>query len=679
MNDLDRWYEHTAGRHNRVVSLYSSFLTGRIFGYLRYRLRFPFMVSTVRFAVHVAEFFILLNALGGVATFTVMVLRAGSLIVAGGWWGLLEVMRDRLRAFARSGDRDAADEEIGRWMVLGVLAALAVIVVGGVTVLLASLPGVDPIGRFYAFLVIAELALGLPVQVLHAGIYATRRVYKPIWSMFVSTAVQLAVLGAGFFYYPAAAVVVAIIAANAIGIWITVRYCLEAYRMTGIRPRVPHGGFWHRLPRIPPLLGLETTLSGLSLRLDAVLVLALVGFYGTNTRTFDLTAGSTSWEHIDAFQFFYLILPLFRGTYESAGIFYFDFVRLRCNPALRPLALLFFRKLLWVAPVMALFYWLLAASLGRFVLHDVPISFLLALLPMFLARAVIGIYQIRLFAEGRYRAHLATLLLLIVLLWLVWIKPNPASDLVEITAAMLVQVIVLINIQHWQDRRDPPLPTLVTFGEWTQSLGAEPGPVTVGTVTVPEAITSKQKSATVRLMQETFEGNGYFAFRSATALVFYRRVTGGAGPAVHLELQTATGGAVRHGRSLSATSGHDAVNRLRSVSWLERLDDTAPNSPQTLTAEFRKLFAEGIAFDTETLAGAPDMRTLDANILARALPTAVASLEDGADAVTLEGLRLTPVFGRGMLRLLCVLPPDPDPGNLRAWRRMARAGCTSDA
>ena len=327
---------------------------------------------------------------------------------------------------------------------------------------------------------------------------------------------------------------------------------------------------------------------------------------------------------------------------------------------------------------MALFYWLLAASLGRFVLHDVPISFLLALLPMFLARAVIGIYQIRLFAEGRYRAHLATLLLLIVLLWLVWIKPNPASDLVEITAAMLVQVIVLINIQHWQDRRDPPLPTLVTFGEWTQSLGAEPGPVTVGTVTVPEAITSKQKSATVRLMQETFEGNGYFAFRSATALVFYRRVTGGAGPAVHLELQTATGGAVRHGRSLSATSGHDAVNRLRSVSWLERLDDTAPNSPQTLTAEFLKLFAEGIAFDTGTLAGAPDMRTLDSNILARALPTAIASIGDGADAVTLEGRRLTPVFGRGMLLLLCVLPPDPDPGNLRAWRRIARAGCTSD-
>ena len=33
------------------------------------------------------------------------------------------------------------------------------------------------------------------------------------------------------------------------------------------------------------------------------------------------------------FQFFYLILPLFRGTYDSAGLFYFDLVRLRRTPA----------------------------------------------------------------------------------------------------------------------------------------------------------------------------------------------------------------------------------------------------------------------------------------------------------------------------------------------------------
>lgn len=659
MNEVDRWFHRTAGHHDRGVSLYVSFLTGRLPAYFRYRLRFPFLVSTVRFAVHVAEFFILLSALGGVATFTVMVLRAGSLIVAGGWWGLLEIMRDRLRAFAKSGERDAAEFEIGRWLLLGGVAAVVATIVGGAVLQVASLAGENPVGRVYAFLIIVELALGLPIRVLHSGIFATRRVHKPIWSMFVPTVVQLIVLTVGFFYYPAAAVVIAIVASNAISIWITVHYCLEAYRMTGIRPRLPSQGFWNRFPRIPPWLGLETTFSGLSLRLDAVLVLALVGFYGTSTRTFDLTAASSAWGHINAFQFFYLIMPLFRGTYESAGIFYFDFVRLRNAPAIRPLTIRFFHTLLWVAPVIAMFYWVLAFVLGRFMLHDIPISFLLALIPLFVARSVIGIYQIRLFAEGRFGAHIATFLLLLALLWLVWVKPNPASDLVEITAAMLIQLIVLINLQHLQDRRDAPLPTLLSFGGWRQALAAEPGPVAVGTASVPEAITTGQRSAMLSLIRETFCGTGHFAFRSPTSVMFYERVPEPGMAGSHLALQTATGGTVSL-RPAAPPAGDE------------------PCSPKDLITTFRQLFPDGIAFDTETLAGADEMRRLDQGTLARTLPAAMASLEDGSDEIPLDDNRLTPVFCGGVLRALFVLPPNPEPERLRCWRSIAKAGCAAD-
>ena len=130
LNDVDRWFEQTARRSRTPVSLYPSLLTGRIGTYFAYRLRYPFLIATVRFAVHVAEFFILLSSLGGVAAFTVMVLRAGSLIVAGGWWGLLEVMRERLRRFAHAGQREASEYEIGRWLVLSVIVGLAVMAAG---------------------------------------------------------------------------------------------------------------------------------------------------------------------------------------------------------------------------------------------------------------------------------------------------------------------------------------------------------------------------------------------------------------------------------------------------------------------------------------------------------------------------------------------------------------------
>ena len=657
MNEVDRWFARTARQTTQPMSLYPSLLTGRIFRYLGYRVRYPLLIATVRFAVHVAEFFILLSSLGGVAAFTVMVLRAGSLVVAGGWWGLLEVMRERLRTFAAAGNKDASGYEIGRWLVLAVILAVLVTAAGAVVLAVGNPTGAGPVARLYAFLIVVEFAIDLPVRVLHSGVYATRRVYKPAWSMIVPTVVQLAILGVGFYFYPGAAIIFAIVVSNALGLWITVHFTLEVYRLMGLRPRVDRVHWWRDLPSIPLRLGVETTLSGLSLRLDALLVLALVGFYGTNTRTFDLTASLTSWQRIDAFQFFYLIMPLFRGTYESAGIFYFDLVRLRSTTAIRELQLAFFRRLLWVAPVVAVFFWLLSAALGIFIMRDVPMSFLLAILPLFVLRSLIGVYQIRLFAEGRFGAHLATLGLLAVMLWLVWLNRNPAGDLMQITAAMIIQLIVLINLQHLRDRSDPPLPPLVPLREWTRTLAGEAGPTAAGTIRIPGSVTPKQKSAVVALMRQMFDGTGHFTYRSPTSLLYYERIADSSGPdrpPAHVTLLEKTG---------AAASG-TTLNGL-PVS-------ASPDEPDSLVAVFKGLFDDGIVLDTQTLSGAEEMRTLDSAVLAGAMPAALAALEDGDCVVAVSGRLLTPLYRGGTLRKLFVLPTDADPSAMRAWREAVR-------
>lgn len=681
----------------------------------------------VRFAVHVAEFFILLSSLGGVATFTVMVLRAGSLLVAGGWWGLLEIMRERLRGFARTGQRERAETEIGSWFFLSVILAVTVTLSGGVALLVAR-AGDDPLGRLYAFLVIVELAIGLPVRVLHSGIYATRRVYKPIASMFAPTVAQLAVLGVGFFYYPTAAIIASIVVSNALSIWITVHYSLEVYRLMGLRPR---GGQavqrrWPHLPKFPPLLGFQAALSGMSLRLDAVLVLALVGFYGTDTRSFDLTAASAAWRHVDAFQFFYLVLPLFRGTYESAAIFYFDLVRLRSTPVLRQLQLTFFRRLLWVAPVIALFYWSLAAVLGVFVLHDVPVSFLLALIPLFIVRSFIGIYQIRLFADGRFGTHIASLVSLVVLLSLVWMEPNPASDLIQITAVMITQLIILIDVQHLRDRRDPPAPVVLPLAEWVRELSGERGPVRTGRLSIGAGVTGKQRSAAIQLATESLAGQGHLGFRSPTAALFYQRCDSQRGDdqrgehqrgpdgqaREELSLTALTGGAVSASAAAGAAAedGRSALQHLAAAQWLPQRaagalpeapdgtpdapDDHPENSerahgvtssdgytddPDALAGPFRALFTDGIVFDAVTLAGGRDLRGLDEDLLTAALPAAVTSLETGVDMVSVSGRWITPVYRRGELRQLLVLPPDPDKEAVGAWLRTVRHGSADSA
>ena len=653
VNDIDRWFERTAQRR-RPVSLYTCLLTGRLNTYFAYRLRYPFLITVVRFAVHIAEFFILLSALGGVAAFTVMVLRAGGMIVSGGWWGLLEVMRERLRRFARAGKPEAGEREIGSWLLLGGVLAVIVTLAAAVLLLVFNVSANDPVARIYAFLIILELAIDFPVRVLHSGVYATRRVYKPIWSMFVPIAVQLVILVSGFYFYPGLAIIASIIVSNAIGVWITVHYCIRMYRLTGLRPKIDRHHLRRQLPHIPARLGIETTFAGLSLRLDAVIVLALVGFYGTNTRTFDLTAGMTSWRHIDAFQFFYLILPLFRGTYESAGIFYFDLVRMRNTPALRELKILFFRRLLWVTPLIALFYWLLTVGLGYFVLHEVPFSFLLALLPMFMARTAIGMYQMRLFAEGQFGTHIATLLFLAALMWLVWINPNPAGDLMQITAAMILQLVVLIDIQHLRDRREPPLPTLVPLREWARLIDRSTGSNT-GSLSIPAATTPKQRRQLVHLLHETFKGRGHFAFQSPSMVVYQEQEPSAPVPTA-LALQTATGGAARMVRT----------GALRASS-----ED--PETAEALVDTFRSMFAEGVVFDLATLAGAEELRGLDPSLLATALPVVAGSLEEGTGVVALRGHWLTPVYRGGTLCQVLILPPGTESADVKSWTRIVKA------
>ncbi len=105
-----------------------------------------------------------------------------------------------------------------------------------------------------------------------------------------------------------------------------------------------------------------------------------------------------------------------------------------------------------------------------------------------------------------------------------WIDVNPASDLVQITAAMIVLLIVHINLQHLRDRTTS-LPTLLSLGDWIRALAAEPQPVRVGRITIPDWIDSRQKSDAVKVMRETFDDAGHLAFRSSSNLVFYQRIT----------------------------------------------------------------------------------------------------------------------------------------------------------
>ena len=657
MNDVDRWFEKAARKEDRSVSLYASLLTGRIFEYFRYRMRYALLLDGTRYVIHVAEFLIILTSLGGIAAFTVMILRVGSLVVSGAWWGLLEVMRERLRALAAAGQRDAIDREIGSWLALSFIVAAVVTVGGGVALLLLLPSNKDGIGSLYAFLVVIELALRIPVRVLHSGMFATRRVYRPLWSMFAPTVVSILVIAVGVFIYPTGAIVLAIVVSNAISIWISLRYTMRAYKLTGLWPQFASRSLLRMLPSIPPRFGIEATLSGLGLRMDAVAVLLIAGMYSLNNRAFDLTAGYSEWRGVDPFQFFYLVLPLLRGSYEATTVFYFDFVRLRRLPAFRQFQLWFFYRLLWTTPVITLFFWSLAIPLGLWVLPDIPFSFVLALLPLFVVRSLIGVYQIRLFAEGRFRALNVTLVFSAGLFALVWFDINPASDLVQLTAAMIVLLIVHINVQHWQDR-STAMPTMLSLRDWIGELTSETSQVRVGKISIPDWIDARQKSNAVTLMRQTFDGNGHLAYRSSSNLVFYERVTAdNAQRQPHLALQAATGGAANRAALISADE------------WTESVATDVADGLVELESEFQDIFEGGVAVDLVSRESRRALSGLESSLLVGILPMAMKSLEEGAVVTSVSGRSMSAIFHEGKLRLVFILPPEFETADLRRWRR----------
>ncbi|MBY0441424.1 MAG: hypothetical protein K2Q25_04710 [Mycobacteriaceae bacterium] len=674
MNNIDQWFERTARRQERAVSLYTSLLTDRIFAYFRYRLRLTLALATARFVLRAAEFLIVFSRFGEAAAHTVMILRIGSFIVNGGWWGLLEIMRERIREFSRSDKREAVEREIGRWLVLAIVTALSLLMIGCVALARLLPSDDDPLGRSYAYLVIIELALGLPVRVLHSGMFATRRIYRPVWSIFAPTIVQLAVMSMGIIFYPAAAIIAAIIMANTINIWITVHYTLQAYQLTGMRPRhqAQYRSLRELFPSIPVRLGIQTTLGGLALRLDGMIVFAIFGIHEFSSQSSERLPIFSAWQDINIFQFFYLILPLLRGASQSVGVFYFDFVRLHRIPALHQFQLKFFHKILWITPAIALFFWALSICLGFLIMPDIPFSFLAIFLSVFLMRSVISAYQIRMFAEGRFLALNTTIMLLFALLWLVWLDGNPASDIIQILAAVITLLIVYINLQHCRDRMTPPLPTLLSLRDWIHTLAQDPEPVLIGRITIPDWIPARQKAATVKIMQQFFNGKGHFAFRSPTAIFFYQR-TGQetAEQQPHLALQTSTGGAATRGECLhiAPTPGYAALRHIITEKWLLPSDSglTAPQNPVDLRAEFLKIFPTGIAADLKTGAGAADIRKLEQNVLAGIWPSATKSLAEGTLILFTSGRWLSAIFDQGQLRLLCILPTEFDASLVKNW------------
>ncbi|MCP4315274.1 MAG: hypothetical protein GY789_04395 [Hyphomicrobiales bacterium] len=674
MKEIDAWFRKAAKRQGRLVTLYSSLLRNRLMPYFVYRLRYLLVLQLLVLIVHVAEFLILFSHLQHFSVILIFLLRAGTLLVRGGWWGALEVMRERLRGLVGADAMRRSGDEVSSWLV-GSLLISSILIVMALAICLLYISrwdasGADAIVYIYALLIAVELAVRLPTVTLHSGIYATRRVYRPFVSMLFPTVVQIAVLAALYAFDPLTALIASIIASTACSIAVTYIYTLRMYRIAGMVPNLRRsvrsfGTFATRLPlgRLALSAG-----AGLALRVDSLLVLALLGLGSLDGETISLVAGHPQWNTPHVGVFFYLILPTVRGSFEWSVLFYFDLVRLRNAPPLRDLAHMFFLKLLFAAVAVALYFWLLSVAVAVAAYRDISIVFLAALLPLFILRAWLGLLQVRAFANAELAVVCGSVLVLIIGLALVLVGEfADRDDLVQVMVCVVAAGLILL-LGHFYAERRRKRPVLLSLNDWCDQLALADHPVQVGQLRIAEGLYTRHRSATAELLSQRLAGIGHCAWRSRSTLIYSIQVARGTAPVFDgYDLVAGTGGIVHQVRELELQSdGRAACDAMVQADWF-RASDKSVGDLQSLCGEFHANWPNGTIIDLHSGKRAADVARIGADIQGSALPLAMASLRSGSVFTSRAGTNIFPLFVSDRLRMLFVVPADDGPPLSSQW------------
>ncbi|MEM7123600.1 MAG: hypothetical protein AAF563_20160 [Pseudomonadota bacterium] len=677
MQRIERWFASAAEKQERMVTLYPCLLRNRLLPYFIFRLRYLFTLRVISFAVHVAEFLVLLSYAPKLAVIIVVVLRAGSPLVRGAWWGAMEVLREKLRDLSGHRHKTEAEQAIANWLVLSVILAALVMLAGlaWLTWSLSQASASDHVVDIYIVLIVAELALRIPVLTLHSGIYATRRVYRPLISILLPTLLQAAIIAALFGPLKEGSLIVAIIAGSGFSLVISYIYIKRMYEIVDLRPTLQQGlrHFGRFLAGLPVATLMWSTAAGFLIRIDSLLVLILVGLEDIAGNTIDLTAGHPEWNTPDLAVLLYIILPAIRGSYEWSILFYFDLVRLRRAIALHNLAHVFMAKLVFAAAIVGLFFWLLAAIVFVLGFQDIPIAFLVAMLPFFLVRSWLAVYQVRAYADHRYAT--VCISMIVILAGVVLIGTGELADIgsfAELKICFLISLIVLIIAQLWYDRREIKLAPLLSLGDWCKRLTHEPGEVTAGTLEIARSASDRDRLKLRDMLTESLEDSGHGAWRDKHCLVYFYRH--GAEASNRFDPRTLLDEAAGLVNRLRST-GEIPVKGRRALAIM-RERGLLPSEPDArldtsgLVAAFQEMFESkgGLMIDLSSPSRAKLSADLDRETTSSAIPTAVRALGSGATSSLCGSYRLYPAFLDQKLHALFFVPGDTKPDVLNSWK-----------
>jgi hypothetical protein len=600
LKEVVQWFEHHAARERRTPSLEDAFARNRFLPYAFYRLRFFLARAVLNWVLHVVGVWLLLGALSRRQFGLVALAHLGAAFASSAWWGCLEEMRERIRQLHRAGRMRLIPREVGRWLAFSLRLSRGMVVGGGLWIVGRALVGMDSLGFVEACLlsIIVRLAIEVPWRCYHSGLYAIRRIYRPLPAMvtvdllgFFGLVVLWPLLGRWSF--PVSSLLSSLLATG-IGVY----YANRSYRFVGLDP------FQHVARRRG--LGLDREsfqrlvaagLAGGIMSLDALLVvvaLTTAAWHGTSATLF-----------VPLF----LISPMIRAGHDWAQLFYFDLKRLETVP-FGNLSQWLGERVFGLSWCIGLLFWAAACAAAAWSGASVG-SLGLALLLFFHSRSLLAALQVRNFAEAAYAKLIGTGLLLFAGYLAASFAPGTNTTVLALAAANYGALLGLLarnmGWSSWFYPREPLLPAV-----WLQTLRRAEKPVRILAIQcyapkVEDSRVQKRELAQgkarrlARLVARKLGRHGAVTMMHPGRILWFEYDDMERGALLKWVLVRAAGLAGLVGQTLPQPAGIAALQEART---LRLFDDPRRYRRQGHTQEacgsgyslFRRWFPEGIAW-----------------------------------------------------------------------------------
>jgi len=589
------------GRRERArPTLVEALLAGRGVAYASYRLRFLLLRTLLRTLLHAVEIYFLSRSLPWELLAPLLSYRAVTSLLASGYWGALEGLRSGVRARVRLRRYDQARKLVEAWLGLAiVLGTIGVLSECAFILFAPAHPSDSGFNLFdaYGLSCFLRLFFDLVSRTYHNGIFALRRVYRPLASFVLPDLVELlAVIIAwrelGPWGLP--------LSITLVGAWrsgLSLRYASRAFG----RSRMGAPRFSQALLRARDLSWHDLKAAGVhaaanaSSQVDALLLLVLAQ---------TPSSGSFSMATL-----VYALKPVLSAAHAWTRTFYFDLVQLDSGGArfLVPHLLRFLRR---VSNVVALIVGLLVFSFCLAFLPGEAVVRALWLLPLFAARSAFSLEQLRLFAAGAY-ADLSRVTLLIVLALGVFAWSGTA-DAVVVTVLAIVLVLAALWARRLGRVTGRDLSQRVGLAEWLSRVQRAPQPCVLVFGCVRSEVAGVGRVLLALTEPNSFGarlGRRHFLWALPGDLTFSRA-----------RVLSKTGGALRTLTLVTGDSGALSLAALRDLRVLpleldKRLREAGPHL-SALTERFVRDFPGGTWLDLTRgrgrLSGAVDRECLRA-------------------------------------------------------------------